>query len=289
MDFSRANAVTELPVHWFQADLLLAETLPLSNIVAVVVILGSLFYFGVPLLILSTFRMNSDPRVTDFTPDKIPAKLHKSLDYFEEQQDLIEELGFEYVTNIFIRDLLPTTKMLGQVWYHTSSRTGLVLIHAYVTNAGAVTLTSQFVEFSTSFSNDVVVDTNNTKSFSPFPTPDKKIQHSLFWEKDIERVYRFHAAICDDVQLNAEPINELDDYFDGNGLRLIKAGLTKECQYNREVGYLTDSGDSAELRPTFKGAFLMTWKELPPFKQFRMYAMKKAVRRTMRDLDVRFD
>ncbi|MAT16108.1 MAG: hypothetical protein CMJ46_12665, partial [Planctomyces sp.] len=199
-----------------------------------------LFYLGFPLLILSIFKMNKNPKITDFDVNAVPAPLTESLDYFEEEQGNIEKLGFEFVTNFFIRNLVPTAKMLGQLWYHPASRTAFTITHTYVVNQGNSTMSSQSFEFSTLFNDGTLVDTSNTKDFGSFPHPPFKVRHVLFWERDMEKVFRFHLAICRDVR-NAIPVDALDEKFEGDGLEFLGASLKEENFYNVEQGFLRDS------------------------------------------------
>ncbi|QDU80585.1 hypothetical protein Pla110_23160 [Polystyrenella longa] len=249
----------------------------------------SLVYIGMPLLILKITRLKKHPEITSFDPNKIPAPLDASLDYFESQEKRLENLEFEYVTDVFIRDMAAASRMLGQLWFHTESCTGLLLIHAYAMNNGNITLTSQSVEFSSSFNNGFLVDTSNTKDFGVFPPHPKKIQHSMFWVQNIEKIYQLHQAICQDVMLNATPVNDLDEKYNGDGIEWIRAGIEKEYNDNLKSGFLKETADGEEYRFSVIGAFILTWKSIFPWKQFRFMKMRSKILSKLRDLNVQLN
>ena len=162
-----------------------------------------------------------------------------------------------------------------------------MLVHTYATGGGNVSCSSQSIEFTTTFNNGMVVDTNNSKDFGAFPVPSTKVMYSLFWEQDVEKIFQFHNAICQDVRMNSIPVNKLDEQYDGDGLAWVREGIQEENEQNAAIGFLKPTED--EFLLTLSGAYSITWKQLFPFKQMRYKQMKQKVRRVMSNLDIRLD
>jgi len=186
-----------------------------------------------------------------------PIRMH-----FAECYESLAKLGFDLVGVFGLPKLVPNVQSISA--FYMNRRTNVVSNTSFVMSAAAVV---RYVEFVTRYKDGTVVQTNNCAEIGAFPTPAHV--HTLqFW--DIQEVatlhdlHRFHEA----RHQKSPPINRLDDEFGGNLERYIAvAAMDEVCARQLETGYLVDC--SGGYRPTLKGAVIMTWQLLWPFKAIR--------------------
>ena len=145
---------------------------------------------------------------------------------------------------------------------------------------GLVPLTTSQIEFCTGFADGTEVNTNNGQYPSTFKTyPEKRI--FKFPELHNPRLmYQLHRRLC----ANSAPGIKSLKAADGKEAFQLSYGAVKEIRKQAEFGYFYLDEKSNLFRPTWKGAFLMTWKLAWPVGQLRKVAIKSRARATMRSL-----
>ena len=140
----------------------------------------------------------------------------------------------------------------------------------------AVTL----VTFRTEFSDDTSIVTSNTSSLGVFPRDPKVSAIRCPGVRDLALLYRFHRARVErdrngrqaTLQRVKDPVSRMQSEHAETYERLVKAG------------YYTLNGLSESYVPTLKGAYLMTYRLLPPFKQIQRIRRNALANRTLRQL-----
>ena len=78
----------------------------------------------------------------------------------------------------------------------------------------------------------------------------------------------------------------LDESFGGDEVAYLQACMKEEFEHATKIGYMRLGLGETFYRPTLRGAYLMTWKELPPFKQWRARRARAWAERIMEDAGV---
>lgn len=181
---------------------------------------------------------------------------------FADSYECLTKLGFDLVGVFGLPKLVTNVQSISALY--VNRRTCVVAYTSFIVGTAAVL---RYAEFITRYKDGTVVQTNNSAEIGAFPTPAHV--HTLqFW--DIQEVatlhdlHRFHEA----RHQKSPPINRVDDEFGGNLERYIAvAAMDEEFARQLETGYLVRC--SGGYRPTLKGAVIMTWQLLWPFKAIR--------------------
>jgi hypothetical protein len=77
----------------------------------------------------------------------------------------------------------------------------------------------------------------------------------------------------------------LEVEFRGDAAASAAATMVEELEDAARAGYMALSPDGETYRPTWKGAFLMTWKQLWPAKGILRAARDRTARRLIAELE----
>lgn len=255
--------------------------------------LALLYVFGPPLLILLTFRQQALPNIVQLPPDTpFPEEVRE---YLFDCHEELESLGFSNVGTFSLPDQTPNVKSVLALFVNRERKTSAMAALMYLKVLADWKLSTKYVEFSTRFTSGGLLDTMNSAQVGAFPEPPDciKTQHPEI--TDIRMLHAAHQLLGDTHFSGCERILNLYDKFHGDAQALIAVGLTEEFEAARAAGYLSlVGGDQTEFgvamaddnpyrvgivftppcyRATIKGAYLMTWKELWPFKPI-VYRLK---------------
>lgn len=144
-------------------------------------------------------------------------------------------------------------------------------------------LASSYVEFCTEFPDPLEINTNNLGMPSPFPStviPEHVKIVRIPDVDDLADLYRIHRALVDHLAPGREgtlpaPGNE-NEYFSTN--------FDKTTARLAEVGYMYVDPVAEVYRPTWKGAFPMTWRSVWPVTRILKACMKKEAERILIEL-----
>ncbi|MEZ6068906.1 MAG: hypothetical protein R3C10_01275 [Pirellulales bacterium] len=122
------------------------------------------------------------------------------------------------------------------------------------------------------------------------------------WLEASDKLYRAHCAVCRWIASGKGKLLRLDEEFAGNASEYITRVIVEELEAVRQAGYLRlvetkcESSISDQQNPyqspsetcsayvlTFKGAYLMTWKELWPIRPLRTRHRIREGRRRLAD------
>lgn len=248
--------------------------------------LALLYVFGSPLLMLLTFRYQALPNIVQLPANtSFPEEVREYL--FECHEELIS-LGFSNVGSFSLPDQMSNVKVVFALFVNRVRKTSAMAALVYVKIAGKWKLGTNYLEFSTRFTDGGLVDTMNSAQVGAFPERPNSIKTQHPEITDIGVLHSAHQLLGDTHFSGRERTLRLDDQFHGDAPALIAVGLTEELEAARAAGYLRlVGGDQAEFgdamaddnpyrvgivftppsyRATIYGAYLMTWKQLWPFK-----------------------
>lgn len=220
-----------------------------------------------PLLIFSTLRFRMPPTIVPIDPREHPLP-EDARAYFAEAFNALTADGFELVGTIGLPDLTPNAMTLFALYAHREkldmAMSALIVAQS---NMGPALRTS-YVEFVRNFDDEIFVQTNNSKELSSFKRLPNEFT-TKFWEiRDIHQLYQLHQLLAERFRQRGSPVLRLHTVCGGDPVRYVSEDVLQET-FRQQVGtgYLAETSNG--FAPTIKGALLMTWQELWPFKAIR--------------------
>jgi len=229
----------------------------------VAIVLGALFtlpYWLGPFLIHGSHKMPVRPEFETLPLEgDVPSD---AAEYFSRTGAKLEQLGFTKTGRLAQDKFMPNVRTFVDLWLHSSSEIGAVIVAAYgvVKTAEGVQeqLKAQYVQFSSGFTDESAVMTSNSRAGEVFPPVPGKF-HYKFRTDDIAELCQYHQKLDRAMARGKtrkppppDPAAHLTD------------SMNKELTAQTKTGYLYE--EEGFFRPTWKGAFLMVYKSLPPLK-----------------------
>jgi hypothetical protein len=265
------------------------------------VLLPILYVFGAPLLTLFTFRSEANP-----TFERVGESLSFPDDverHFEVARAHFARFGFEEVDTLYLPHQMDNVKAILRMFINRPEQDAAMAVAMYGLIGDQWQLQTQYVEMNTEYRDGTVVDTQNGQRIGAFPTPAHKTLTIAPWLTDISELYRAHQAICRFVAHGKTKELKLDTVHQGDIVADLTAGMIDEFEHARAAGYVrysaareTRSLESNSANPyqspesapaiaqyvaTFKGAYLMTWNELWPFKAWNRWRHQRRSKRLL--------
>ena len=240
-----------------------------------------------PILIFTIQRFRVPPNIVPLAPvtDPLPMEARQ---YFSEVFTTLTREGFELEGTMGLLDVVPNVQCI--LALYVQRRTGdqamstLIVANA----AGAATLKTRYVEFVTRFDDGTVVQTNNSREMSSFPKLSNE-HTAKFWEiQDVRRLYQLHRLLLPRFARSRRPVLLLDRDFGGDAVAYVsKVALEDDFAKQVSTGYLRRCPQG--FAPTIKGAVLMTWQELWPFKAIRRARCLRAANALLAEVGLQLD
>jgi len=193
--------------------------------------------------------------------------------YFHQAYLALTRDGFELVETMFLPLVVPNVETLLALYVNRST-CDMAMSTFLLANTGVQRMKANYVEFVTTSSDDVVVQTNNSRELGAFkPLPNEHT--TQFWDiDDINRLYRLHGFLAEKHGRMGQPECRMDTQFGGNAVQYVARGvLEKSFADQVGTGYLTRTAEG--FAPTIKGAVIMAWQELWPLKPLRRMRRKR--------------
>jgi hypothetical protein len=175
----------------------------------------------------------------------------------------VEALGFTPMENL--QSISPGSKIFTTVFYNFSTleAANVTEISAFRNESEIGATRVHYFEFSSSFDNDLEVNTNNsTQSTVFYPLPERQ-NHSLPTIQDPAVLYAIHRNFTSGIAAPPRPLPA------GPVEREVQMEWGRVLRRQAEVGYFKYDESDQTFRPTAKGAILMSWKLIWPVGAIR--------------------
>lgn len=242
-------------------------------------------YLGGPLMILTTMRIQAEPELVPFDSEDelLPREV---TNFFHRTVAALQPTGFEVVTGLALPSPVTNVKTLLLLLANrlTGDSAMVAVIHGQT--IGPIQLKNPYVEIVSRFRDGTVLQTNNSQDFGAFP-PRPGFQTFRFpMVADADRLFRLHQGLVRRHEGNTSgKILRLDEEFHGDAATYLTFAMAEEMTAARKAGYIYLGQDEINYRPTLKGAFLMTWQELWPFKAIRKLRRKQKALNLLSELE----
>jgi hypothetical protein len=236
-----------------------------------------------PILIRFTLRQSAEPEIVPFDVDD-PELPDKVATYFRRVSEALEPLGFDVVAAMALPKQVPRVKAVLLMLANRTSKDAALASVLYAQQPDGTQVHNAFVEYVARFRDGTLVQTNNSKELNAFaPRPDQ-ITTQFPMVRVAGRLYRLHQAMVERHGGTGRKILRLDEEFHGDAVAYLAQSLVEELDSQIETGYMYRSRQEPAYWPTWKGAFLMTWGQLWPFKAIRRARRDRKARQLMAEL-----
>ena len=235
-------------------------------------------YWLGPVVVWLTQRVPTQPAFERFASERhaVPADAAAAL---QQTTDELGRAGFHVVADLFQSGQVRRVNMR-VVLLENRLTAELALAVAAFTTTGSRLVTS-FVELPTKLRDGRSVTVNNSRRLSVFTRPASRDVVQLPTVRDAAQLVDIQRAYLAQYPSGAEriPFAHQDD-----PLRFLGEAMTRELQEQVEAGTWWRDERAGVFRPTFAGAWRMTWRVLPPLSVVRRWRARRRAVAILRDL-----
>lgn len=219
-----------------------------------------------PIMLRLTMTQQAHPEVVPFPIDHpdLPRPVRRHFDAVTEE---MARVGFVPVAGLAVPRQVQHVKAVLLMFVNRTTRDAAIATAIYADQLDPP-LQTTYVEIVSRFRDGTVVQTNNSHQMSAFPKREGFTTTYLPRITEADRLYRIHQVIAERKSPDGIRILRLDDEFRGDAVEYLSHALREELEGQIGTGYLFRSSEEV-YRPTWMGALLMCWGQLPPFKQMR--------------------
>lgn len=243
--------------------------------IAILVVLAIL-YRSAPIIVRLNLTHRDAPsfREVDVRENPMPPSVAA---FFEDVEAALDPMGLHFDAYLFAEHQTPDVMVFMGVYRNPTQRELASAVAIHAEHAGA-----RYVEISTEFSEGRELNTNNSAEPRVFDNTPKKMALSFPEIQDAAELCRVHRALCD-RHFGRPGRWERHDLRAG---KLIEESMVRDLELYAAQGYFVHEPERGVYRPTWVGAFLMTWRMLPPLKQIRAARFRATARRMLREAGV---
>jgi hypothetical protein len=246
----------------------------------ILAIAGAVYYVGSPILVLLTNRQSArpDPQPVDLEAGAIP---HESAEFMLGVLDSLGQIGFEPVGVLDILRQADNTAMFVMMVINDKSRDHALAVTIFGLNGSQMRLSKFFTQFVSRYADGLFIQTSNVSVSGAFPQSPNSIITKLPSVTDLDRLYQIHQMIVDEHRRGEPKILRVVSEFNGDAAAYLRHDIREDLKHAQSCGYLTPIRDASAFRPTIKGAVMMTYKQLLPFKAIGAAARKLRERKVL--------
>ncbi|HSZ55572.1 MAG TPA: hypothetical protein VK797_07935 [Tepidisphaeraceae bacterium] len=248
----------------------------------IVLALLGLYLFGALYVYapLKIRRQQTKDLNVDFTPIELPALPPDVSQAFYEGSRGLVTCGFHAIGHLTHHVGNTRQNAYVSIWINPSVCDAAQIIGVCTPSPVAHLRVVTLVTFRTEFKDGTAIVTTSSPSASSFPRDPRVSSIRCPGIRDFALLYRFHRARVDRDRAGRTPT--LDRVQDP----LSRMELEHRETYERLVraGYYWLDPTGQKYVPTIMGAYLMTYRLLPPFKQIQKLNRDRLAERTLREL-----
>jgi hypothetical protein len=200
--------------------------------------------------------------------------------YFDHAYHALVAQGFELLDVMFLPSFVPNVRTLIAVY--VNRRTLDSAISSFIIVEGAMSARKRYVEFVRRYTDGTVVQTNNSDELGAFPAKPNEHTTQFTGLEDLARLYSLHQFVARKRGGTQTPYLRIDNEFQGRATDFVARAVIEESLLAQlETKYLEEAPKG--MRPTWKGAILMAWRELWPVKPLRRLIRRRAADKVLRE------
>ena len=238
----------------------------------------ALFFYGlIPLQIRFSQKMSAQPQ---FQPIDLTTVPEPAAHYLWSCQQAMEAEGFATVAHLSWENSAPNVFPIITLFMNRAAGVKAIAGVFYVVSAEGVKLTTRYVEFITRYGNGDVLQTSNAKSPGVFQHGPEQKTLRLPEMQNPHALYAVHCRRME--QRRGDAIEALP----APGTEIVRQQERMVEDYEEQVkfGRLYLDRSLGMYRPTWPGAYLMTWSQLPPMKDLRRAQERRKSQAALKEL-----
>lgn len=251
--------------------------------------LMAISYLSVPIIALLTLEFRTSPHYDVFDPEQSrpPEYVDDCDDFFDSASRDLEKAGFSFVHHISTTDLVVVPKLIDFIMLFENRAQG-DLAMATITwvkteYSRGFSLQSKSVEFRAEFEDGSSITTHDGTFETPFaPVARRTVLH--FSDVRVRlQLYRIHQHAIQEfadgkTKRSLPPTEEL--------VATLERDVAEEVQEQIATGYLYLGPSQECYRPTWKGAYLMVWKQVWPMSALRRASRRRRAAKLLADWNI---
>lgn len=249
----------------------------LTGTVIVIAGLIAAYFLLTPLLIMQTLKLEARPKIVPFDAEEKPPP-RDIIKYYEKMDNGLTAAGFEQLAGVLLPSPVPNVRVILWLYVHRPNRDAAMVTAMWGMSAGAPPMKTRYVEILSEYEDGPweQILTNTNTEVNAFRQPPTHLISRMPHMKQADQLYRYHQMIVRREGLESGKVLSILDRFDGDITRYLQEKVLCE-EYDRQVEYgvLRRSPSGKYYKPTFLGAYPMTWKQLFPIKQIILGRFEK--------------
>jgi hypothetical protein len=237
-----------------------------------------------PIMLRLTLTQQANPEVVPFPIDH-PDLPEPVRDHFDTVTTQMARVGFEPISGLALPRQTPNVKAVILLFVNRTTKDAAIATAIYADKLDPP-LQTAYVEIISRYRDGTLVQTNNSSQMGAFPSKEGATTTYIPSVPQADRLYRIHQALAERSARDAVKVLRLDEEFHGDAVAYMAFAMREELDGQIETGYMFLSPDGEVFRPTWKGAFLMCWAMLFPFKQIRFARRDRKEQRVLEELRV---
>jgi hypothetical protein len=219
-----------------------------------------------------------------FVPGRhaVPQDVTQSL---RETCDALAEEGFQPVAELFQSRQVKHVSTRATMLERPDTRELALAVAAFSTGRPARLVTS-YVELPTKFADGRSVTVNNSPRAGVFTPTSQRIVVQLPNVRDPARLCRIKRAY---VQRHFGAATRIPFDHQADPARFLSEAMVRELTEQVEAGTWRRDDGAQVFRPTFVGAWKMTWRLLPPFRAIRLARLRSRAAALLQELGMEGD
>jgi hypothetical protein len=228
-----------------------------------------------------TIRHRAKPDLYAFFADdpSLPAEV---VEHYQTVIEDLQPLGFEPAGGVFLPNATPVTKAFVLLLRQAQNKEVAWATAIYSCTRRETRLQTAHLGISTWYPDQSFYTTNHSV-VGAFPRRPRQTKTQLPMVEG-NRLYRLHQAVLGREAPAEKKVLRLDDEFKGDVAAYVQNSMCEEFRDAADGGYMCLSTDGTMYVPTWKGAFLMTWSQLWPFKAIKRARIKRTARQLLHEL-----
>ena len=238
----------------------------------------AVFFYGVmPIQIKFSQKMGAQPQ---FLPIDLAAVPEPAAHYLWSCQQALELEGFTTVAHLSWDNSAPNVFPIVTLFMNRTTGVKALAGVFYVVSAEGAKLTTRYAEFITRYENGDVLQTSNAKSFGVFQHGPEQKSLRL---PDMQNPHELYAVHCQRMeQRRGEAIEPLP--APGTEVTMQQERMVEDYEEQVKFGRLYLDQSLGMYRPTWPGAYRMTWSQLPPMKELRRAQERRKSEAALKEL-----
>lgn len=250
----------------------------------IVVLLPLLPYVLGPFLIHSNLKQSAKPKVGTFPLDD-PNLPKKVAGFFKRTTEALAPLGFKPVGGLTLPNQTPRVQAIALMYSQPKDKVVALASAMFTKEEGKTKLKTTYVEIVTRFLDDTIVQTNNSDVLGAFKRRKHIITTQFPEVEEADRLYQLHRQLEQRHGGRVGKIMPLVTEFDGDAAAFLAHAIVQEVEGQIGTGYFYLAEEEEVFRPTWKGALMMTWSQLWPFKAMAIAKRNKKARELLAELE----